>query len=60
MSQLSRCIFLWDQTGQKQSGTRWKVKVDNGQEMAQSGPEVIKVFSSSAQLSMKFQPLINV
>ena len=26
----------------------------------ESGPEVIKLFSSSAQLSMKFQLLINV
>ena len=29
-------------------------------ETSSSGPEVIKLFSSSAQLSMKFQLLINV
>ena len=35
---------------QRQFGTKWN----------NPGPEVIKLFSSSAQLSMKFQLLINV
>ena len=33
---------------------------NNGEGSFQPGPKVIKLFSSSAQLSMKFQLLINV
>ena len=35
-------------------------KIDNDQELMQSGPEVIKLFSCSTQLSMNFFLLINI
>ena len=35
-------------------------KIGNGQEPIQSGPEVVKLFSSSTPLTMKFFLLINV
>ena len=44
----------------KKNASQHSKKMRNVQEKIQSGPEVIKLFSCSTQLSMKFFPLTDV
>ena len=44
----------------EKSGEPVYIKADFFSLCVESGPEVIKLFSCSTQLSMKFSPLINV
>ena len=55
-----KCLLLTMVLSNQGGKRKENVKVSNDQELVQSGPEVIKHFSCSTQLRLKFILLINV